>query len=205
MGGGLFVIRYSFLILVALVLVWSGISPKDRFTWFLEVAPVLIGIPLALFIDRRFKITTLLFCLLCVHAVILCVGGRYTYAEVPVGFYVQELFGFARNHYDRLGHFAQGFVPALLFREWLIRTKVLSSKRWLFIVVSSLCLSFSAVYEFIEWFTALATGENATAFLGTQGDVWDTQWDMFLALIGSVAAQVFLSRWQDSQIARLGR
>ncbi len=197
-------LRYVFLLLAIATLIWSGISPKDRLTWFLEVAPVLIGMPIALWLDRKGKLTGLLFILLCIHAVILCIGGRYTYAEVPIGFYVQELFGFARNHYDRLGHLAQGFVPAIIFREWLIRAKVVNSKKALPVIVCALCLSFSAIYEFIEWFTALVSDEGAEAFLGTQGDVWDTQWDMFLALVGSILAQVFLSRVHDRQLQRLG-
>lgn len=192
------------LILVALVLVvliWSGIGPKDRFTWFLEIAPVLIGFALILPTYHRFRLTDLLYVLIAIHCVILCVGGRYTYAEVPVGFWVQEFFGHSRNHYDRLGHFAQGFIPAILAREILIRNHVLQKPKWLFLFVTSICLSFSAVYEFIEWGAALATGENATAFLGTQGDVWDTQWDMFLALIGAVVAQFTLAKWHDRQLA----
>lgn len=197
--------RNALLLVVLAALIWSGIMPKDRFTWFLEVLPVLIGIPLALHIDRKHRITNLLFVLMCIHAVILCVGGKYTYAEVPLGFYFQELFETSRNHYDRLGHFAQGFVPAIIFREWLIRKDALAKKAFLPLVVSALCLSFSACYEFIEWFAALATGEGATAFLGTQGDVWDTQWDMFLALVGSVLAQVFFSRLHDRQIWKLSK
>jgi putative membrane protein len=185
------------------VLIWSGIAPKDRFTWFLEVAPIFIGLPVAVYFDRKYRITSLLFALLCVHACILCVGGKYTYAEVPLGFYVQEMFGFARNHYDRLGHFAQGFVPAIIFREYLIRTKAIASSRLRAVTAISFCLSFSAIYEFIEWFTAVTTGEGATAFLGTQGDVWDTQWDMFMALIGAIAAHALLSRLHDRQISGL--
>ena len=192
------------LILVAvvlIVLIWSGISPKDRFTWILEIAPVLIGFVLILPTYHRFRLTDLLYVLIAIHCVILCVGSRYTYAEVPAGFWVQEFFGFSRNHYDRLGHFAQGFVPAILAREILIRNKVVLSHKWLFLFVTSICLSFSAVYEFIEWGAALATGENATAFLGTQGDIWDTQWDMFFALIGAVVAQLTLAKWHDRQLA----
>ncbi len=195
--------KYALLLPVVAVLIWSGIAPKDRLTWFLEVAPVLVGLPVAIFIDRKYKITALLFVLLCIHAVILCVGGKYTYAEVPFGFYVQDWFGFTRNHYDRLGHFAQGFVPALLFREWLIRKNAIASNALRTLVAISFCLSFSAIYEFIEWGTALLTGSAADAFLGTQGDVWDTQWDMFLALLGAVAAHACLSRVHDRQISRL--
>lgn len=195
--------RNALLLMVAGVLVWSGLAPKDRFTWFLEVAPVLIGLPVALLIDKRHGLSTLLFALMCFHAVILCVGGKYTYAEVPIGFYFQELFHTARNHYDRVGHFAQGFVPAIILREWLIRKKAIAKKSFLPVIVVSMCLAFSACYEFIEWFTALATGEGADAFLGTQGDIWDTQWDMFMALIGSSTALLTLSRIHDRQLATL--
>lgn len=189
--------------IVLIVLIWSGITPKDRFTWFLEVAPVLIGFALIIPTYYRFRLTELLYVLITIHCVILCIGGRYTYAEVPIGFWVQEIFGFSRNHYDRLGHFAQGFIPAILAREILIRNQVVTNKKWLFLFVTSVCLSFSAVYEFIEWGAAMITGENATAFLGTQGDVWDTQWDMFLALIGAITAQLTLANLHDRQLLKL--
>jgi len=185
------------------LLVLSGIGPADRFTWFLEVAPVLIGVPIMIATYRRFPMTPLVYRLLLLHAVILMVGGHYTYAEVPLGFWMQEAFGFARNHYDRIGHLAQGFVPALLAREVLLRRSVLRRGGWLFFLVTCACLALSAVYELVEWWTALATGEAATAFLGTQGDPWDTQWDMFLALIGAVAAQLFLARLHDRQLRAL--
>jgi putative membrane protein len=154
-------------------------------------------------IYRRFPLTPLLYTLLAVHALILMVGGHYTYARVPLGFWAQDLFGFARNHYDRLGHFAQGFIPAMLVREILVRTSPLRPGRWLFVLVTAVCLAFSACYEFIEWWTALAGGESAEAFLGTQGDVWDTQWDMFLALIGAITAQLVLSKVHDRALRRL--
>lgn len=189
------------LALIALVL--SGIGPKDRFTWFLEVAPVLIGVPILLATARRFPLTPLLQRLLFLHALILMVGGHYTYAEVPLGEWAKGAFGFARNHYDRLGHFAQGFVPAILAREILLARTTLRPGAWLATLVTAVCLAFSALYELIEWAMALATGEAATAFLGTQGDVWDTQWDMFLALCGALLAQVLLSRLHDRQVARL--
>ena len=188
---------------VLLVLVWSGVSPHDRFTWVMEVAPVLIGLPILLATGRRFPLTPLLYTLLAVHACILMVGGKYTYAEVPAGFWVRDLLGLARNHYDRLGHFAQGFVPAILAREVLIRTSPLKGSRWLPFVVVAFCLAFSAFYELIEWWTAVATGDASTAFLGTQGDVWDTQWDMFLALIGAVTALATLPRVHDRQLEAL--
>lgn len=189
--------------IVTAVLVWSGIGPYDRTTWWLEVAPILLGAPVLILTFRRFPLTTLVYTLLAVHAIILAVGGHYTYARVPVGFWAQELFGFARNHYDRLGHFAQGFVPALLAREILLRTSPLRPGKWLFVIVVSICLAFSAFYEFVEWWSALLGGEAATDFLGTQGDVWDTQWDMFLAFLGAIAAQATLSRVHDGQLRRL--
>lgn len=194
-------------VLVALVLgvlAWSGVHPADRFTWLMEVFPVLIGLPVLLLTARRFRFTTLVCALLAVHAVILMVGGRYTYAEVPLGFRMQEWFGFARNHYDRIGHFAQGFVPAMVAREILVRRSPLARSRWLPFVVVAFCLAVSAFYELIEWWTALATGTAATAFLGTQGDPWDTQWDMCWALIGAVSALVLLSRLHDRALRRLG-
>lgn len=194
-------------VLVALVLgvlAWSGVHPADRFTWLMEVFPVLIGLPVLLLTARRFRFTTLVCALLAVHAVILMVGGRYTYAEVPLGFRMQEWFGFARNHYDRIGHFAQGFVPAMVAREILVRRSPLARSRWLPFVVVAFCLALSAFYELIEWWTALATGTAATAFLGTQGDPWDTQWDMCWALIGAVSALVLLSRLHDRALRRLG-
>ena len=194
-------------VLVALVLgvlAWSGVHPADRFTWLMEVFPVLIGLPVLLLTARRFRFTTLVCALLAVHAVILMVGGRYTYAEVPLGFRMQEWFGFARNHYDRIGHFAQGFVPAMVAREILVRRSPLARSRWLPFVVVAFCLAFSAFYELIEWWTALATGTAATAFLGTQGDPWDTQWDMCWALIGAVSALVLLSRLHERALRRLG-
>jgi putative membrane protein len=187
--------------LVLAVLVWSGIAPHDRFTWLLEVAPVLIGLPIVLATHRRFPLTPLLAVLLALHAIILMVGGKYTYALVPAGFWVQEWLGLARNHYDRLGHFAQGFVPAILAREILWRTSPLRGSRWLGFVVVSICLGFSAFYELIEWWTAAASGEAAEAFLGTQGDPWDTQWDMFLALIGALTSLLLLSRLHDRQLS----
>jgi putative membrane protein len=186
---------------VLAVLVWSGIAPHDRFTWVLEVLPVLIGLPILLATGKRFPLTTLLYSLLAVHACILMVGGKYTYAEVPLGFWVGEALGFARNHYDRLGHFAQGFVPAILAREILTRTSPLRGSRWLPWVCIACSLAFSAFYELTEWWTAVSTGDASTAFLGTQGDIWDTQWDMFMALIGAVTALATLSRAHDRQLA----
>ena len=192
------------LAIVLIVLVWSGIEPHDRFTWVLEVFPVIIGVPIIIYVYPRFRFTPLVYSLMAIHAVILMVGGRYTYAEVPFGFRLQEWFGFARNHYDRIGHFVQGFVPALVAREILIRRSPLRGTRWLPFLVICFCLAFSALYELIEFWTALATGEQAEAFLGTQGDPWDTQWDMMLALIGAIMALMFFSRLHDRQLRRAG-
>jgi len=194
----------ALLLSLAAVLVWSGIAPHDRFTWFLEVAPVLIGVPILIYVRPTFRFTRLVYTLLWIHAIILMVGGKYTYAEVPLGFRLQDLFGFARNHYDRIGHFAQGFIPAMLAREILIRRSPLRGSRWLPFVVVCFCLAFSALYELIEFWTALSTGEAAEAFLGTQGDVWDTQWDMQMALLGAVVALATLSRVHDRELTRNG-
>ena len=197
------VYELTLLILAGMVLVWSGVEPHDRFTWVLEVAPVLIGAPILVALRHRFRLTRLVYTLLWIHALILMVGGKYTYAQVPFGFWLQDAFGFSRNHYDRIGHFAQGFIPAMLAREVLIRRSPLRASRWLPFLVVCFCLAFSALYELIEFWTALATGEAAEAFLGTQGDVWDTQWDMQMALVGAVAALATLSRLHDRQLARL--
>ena len=196
--------EWGLLAIVLAVLVWSGIKPHDRFTWFLEVFPVLLGVPILIYLYPRFRFTPLVYGLMAFHAVILMVGGRYTYAEVPFGFWMQEAFGWGRNHYDRIGHFVQGFAPAMVAREILIRRSPLARSRWLPFLVVCFCLAFSAFYELIEFWTALATGEGAEAFLGTQGDPWDTQWDMMLALIGAITSLLLLSRWHDRQLARLG-
>ena len=196
--------RYPLILLVAVLgaLLLSGLTPYDRTTWWLEVFPILLGVPLLVATRRRFPLTHLAHTLLAVHALILMLGGHYTYARVPFGFWVQHALGFARNHYDRLGHFAQGFVPAVVTREILLRTSPLRSGKWLFVITTAVCLAISACYEFIEWGTAVATGSKADAFLGTQGDPWDTQWDMLWALIGAVSSQLLLSRTHDRQVAR---
>jgi len=193
----------TLLILCLLVLIWSGIGPHDRATWWLEVAPVLIALPFLIATRNSFPLTPLLYGLIFIHAVILMIGGHYTYAQVPIGFWVQDLLELTRNHYDRLGHIAQGFVPAILAREILIRLRVVSGRAWLNVIVVSLCLAFSAFYEMLEWWTAVLAGEGATAFLGTQGDVWDTQWDMFLCMIGAITSLLLLSRLHDRQLATL--
>lgn len=186
-----------------LVLAWSGYHPKDAFTWFLEVAPVLIALPLLLFTGRRFPLTTLTYGLLTLHGVILMVGGHYTYAEMPLFNWLRDSFDLARNHYDRVGHIAQGFIPAIVTREILLRASPLQPGKWLFFLTTSVCLAISAFYEMIEWWVAVASGDEAVAFLATQGDVWDTQWDMFLALCGALTSQLLLGRWHDRQLARI--
>ncbi|MBI3803469.1 MAG: DUF2238 domain-containing protein [Nitrospirae bacterium] len=194
------------LVLLALAvvgLIISDVDSYDRLTWILETFPILIGFPLLILSHRRFPLTPLLYRLLFIHAIILMVGGHYTYARVPIGFWVQDLFHFTRNHYDRLGHLAQGFVPAILAREILLRRTPLHPGKWLFFLVTSVCLAFSAFYELFEWWTALVQGESANDFLGTQGDVWDTQWDMFCALIGALTAQLTLSRRHDRELRQL--
>ena len=187
----------------AICLVVSGIHPYDRSTWCLEVFPVLVGAPLLIATHRPFPLTPLLYRLLFLHALILMIGGHYTYAQVPLGFWVQDLLHLSRNHYDRLGHFAQGFVPAMLAREILLRRSPLLPGKWLFFLVVCVCLAFSAFYELIEWWTAVIMGQAADAFLGTQGDPWDTQWDMFVALVGAVAAQLLLSRAHDRALGAM--
>jgi putative membrane protein len=193
----------ALVLLGAIALIISGINPADRTTWWLEVFPILVAVPILLATARRFPLTPLAYRLIFLHALILMVGGHYTYAKVPLGFWMEQWFGFTRNHYDRIGHFAQGFVPAIIAREILLRRSPLTTGKWLFTIVTALCLAISACYEFVEWFAAVLGGSSADAFLGTQGDVWDTQWDMFMAFIGAIAAQLLLARVQDKQLARL--
>jgi putative membrane protein len=190
-------------VIAVLGLVWSGIGPHDRITWWLEVAPVCIGLAVCTLTYSRYRLSPLLYRLLFVHALILMLGGHYTYAEVPAGFWVQDALDLSRNHYDRLGHLAQGFIPAILAREILIRSSPLRPGRWLFFLVTCFCLAFSAFYEMIEWWAALIGGDSAESFLGTQGDVWDTQWDMFLALLGAAISQLLLARVHDRSLARV--
>jgi len=191
------------LAVVLLALAFSGIGPHDRLTWMLEVAPVVIVAPLLVATFHRFPLTPLLYGLVGVHALILVYGGHYTYALTPAGLWFQDLFDLSRNHYDRLGHLAQGFIPAIAAREVLIRTSPLKSSRWLPFLTVATCLAVSATYEFVEWWTALVGGVAAEDFLGTQGDVWDTQWDMFLATCGAVLALLLLSGRHDRALARL--
>lgn len=190
--------------LVGVALVASGVAPFDRATWWMEVAPVIILAPLLVASHRRFPLTRLLQVLIAAHALVLIVGGAWTYARVPFGFWLQDVMGLERNPYDRIGHFMQGFVPALAAREILLRRAVVRGRGWLFFIVSCICLAISAVYELVEWGAAVALGQGAEAFLGTQGDPWDTQSDMAMALVGAVCAQWALGRWHDRQLARIG-
>lgn len=183
-----------------LIFVWSAIRPHDYFTWLLEVFPAIMGTAVLAFTCRRFPLTPLLYTLIALHMIILMVGGHYTYAEVPLGNWVRDQFGLSRNHYDRVGHFAQGLVPAMIAREVLLRLNVLKRGRWLFVVVVSVCLAISALYELLEWIVSALTGSAGDAFLGTQGDVFDTQKDMALALLGAVTALLTLSRLHDRQL-----
>lgn len=190
-----------FLVLgVVLVLIWSGVWPRDRLTWFMEVIWVMIGLPLVMWAWKRFPLTRLLCWLLAIHAVILMVGGRYTYVEVPIGLWIRDAFDLSRNHYDRLGHFAQGFIPAILARELLLRRTPLRPGPWLFYLVVSCSLAFSAFFEFLEWWAAVVMGGRADAFLATQGDIWDTQWDMFLAMCGAILAQFVFAKMHNRQV-----
>lgn len=187
------------------VFVWSLIHPHDYFTWILEVFPAIIGIALIVALRRRFPLTPLVLTLLTIHAIILMIGGHYTYAEVPLGFWMKDAFHFTRNHYDRIGHFAQGFVPAMVAREILIRRNVVRTRGWLYFIVVAICLAISAAYELLEWRVSVASGSAGDAFLGTQGDIWDTQEDMATALIGAAMAPLLLYRLHDRQLARLER
>ncbi len=190
---------------LAAVFIWSGINPHDRFTWLLEVSPVIIGVIALAVTYRRFPLTSLAYVCIWLHALILCVGGKYTYAEVPLGEWAKEAFDLSRNHYDRLGHVAQGFFPAIIAREIFIRCSPIKSGGWLFFVVTCYCLAFSAFFEMIEWWVAVASGSDADAYLATQGDVWDTQWDMFLCWIGAMVAQLLSARLHDRQLSNLHR
>lgn len=196
------VLLFAMLFLV-LSLIISGIDPFDRGTWFMEVLPVLIVVPLLIHTYKRFPLTNLLYVLIFIHCMVLIVGGTYTYARVPLGFEMAEWFGLDRNPYDKIGHFMQGFVPAIAAREILLRNGILKHGKMLIFIVISIVLAISASYELIEWAAALTLGEGAEEFLGTQGYEWDTQSDMFFALIGSVSALFLLSKWHDRQLYKL--
>jgi putative membrane protein len=193
----------SLFVLVSIFFIWSAIHPHDFFTWFLEVLPVLIAIPVLVMTCNKFPLTNLVYGLIAVHMLILLVGGHYTYAEMPLFSWMRDYYGWDRNYYDRLGHVAQGFVPAMIAREILLRTSPLRPGKWLFFIVVCVCLAISAFYEFIEWWVALASGSDAVAFLATQGDIWDTQWDMFLAFSGAISAQLLLTKAHMRQMRQM--
>lgn len=192
-------------VIFGLVFAWSAVGPHDRFTWWLEVLPAVAAIVILAATRARFRLTPLLYILILVHAIILMVGGHYTYAEVPLGDWLQSITGSDRNNYDKLGHLAQGFVPAMVARELLLRLSVLSRRNWLPFLVVCICLAISAFYELIEWWAALLTGEGADAFLGTQGYAWDTQSDMLWALSGAILALILLSAVHDRQLRHIGQ
>lgn len=185
------------------VFAWSAIHPHDYFTWLLEIFPAVVGIAVLLATYRHFRFTTLVYVLVWFHAIILVIGGHYTYAEMPLFNWVRDTFSLSRNYYDRVGHFAQGFAPSIISREILLRKSLLKQGKWLFFIVVCICLALSAFYEFTECWVALATGTAATDFLGTQGDIWDTQWDMFLAMCGAIISQLILSKTHDKALERL--
>lgn len=193
-------LTWFLLAVVVAVILWSGIAPKDRMTWWLEVSPALIGLAALAVLRKKFRFTPLLQTLIALHMILLAVGGHYTYAEVPLGDWIRDALNLGRNHYDRLGHFAQGFVPALIAREVILRREIVPVRRWIGFFAVCTAMTISALYELIEWIAAAIYGQNADAFLGGQGDVWDTQKDMACALVGAVCALVFFSRWQDQQL-----
>ena len=192
--------QWVWVIIFLAVLVWSAIKPHDTFTWFLEVVPALLGFVILAISRKSFPLTPLLYVLILIHCIILMVGGHYTYAEVPLFDWIKEALNQSRNNYDKLGHFAQGLIPAMIAREVLSRKNVINGKSWLGFLSICFALAFSALYELIEWWVALATGEDAEAFLGTQCYIWDTQSDMALALLGAIIAILVLSRFHDKQL-----
>jgi len=196
-------VKAAWLITFFAVLIWSGIAPKDYLTWVLEVAPAVIGFVILATTYHSFRLTGLLYVLILSHCVVLMVGGHYTYAEVPLFDYLKPVFGFERNNYDKLGHLVQGFVPAMISREILIRNNIVSSAAWRNFFIICVCLSLSALYELIEWSAAMVSEQAAEAFLGTQGDIWDTQSDMAFALIGAMLALVVMGRIHDRQLDQI--
>jgi putative membrane protein len=194
--------RNLWLIVFFGTLIWSGFQPKDFVTWILEVMPALIGFAVLVATRRRFPMTPLAYVLILLHCVILMVGGHYTYAEVPLFDWIRDGFDLQRNNYDKVGHFAQGFVPAIVAREILVRNAIVAGKGWMAFIIVCVCLSISAFYELIEWWVAIFSAEAAEAFLGTQGYIWDTQSDMMYALVGAITALLLLSRLHDKQLER---
>ena len=196
-------LQASLLAIVVIALIASGVAPYERLTWFMEVAPVLIALPLMIATRRNYPLTLLLTVLIAIHALVLIGGGAYTYARVPLGFWLQDMLGTLRNPYDKIGHFMQGFVPTMVAREILLRGDFVRGRRMVGFLCVCVAMAISACYELIEWGAAVALGQGADEFLGTQGDVWDTQSDMFMALIGASAALLLLARWHDRQLAAL--
>lgn len=194
---------YTLLFLLIALLIWSGINPKEYFTWFLEVLPALLGILVLAITFKNFRFTNLVYLLIFFHCAILIVGGHYTYAEVPFFDWIRDVFNQSRNNYDKLGHFVQGFVPAMIARELLIRKKVILKKNWLPFIVICIALAISAAYELIEWAVSVLSGEGGDSFLGTQGYIWDTQSDMLFALIGAILALLTLSKIHNTQLFKL--
>lgn len=197
------VIKIGWILIFSVVLIWSGIYPKDRITWFLEVFPALVGLLVLALTYHRFRLTPMLYFLILVHSIILMVGAHYTYAEVPLFDWLTDVFDWSRNNYDKLGHLAQGFVPAMIAREIIIRKQIIQGTIWQGFFIVSFCLALSALYELIEWWVALFSEEAAEAFLGTQGYIWDTQSDIMYALIGALLALGLLSKWHNAQLAKL--
>lgn len=194
---------YTLLVLISALFIWSAINPFEYFTWFLEVLPAIIGILIVAITFNKFRFTNLVYLLIFIHCVILIIGGHYTYAEVPLFDWIQETFNQSRNNYDKLGHFAQGFVPAMIARELLIRKNIILNKKWLNFIIVSIALAISAAYEFIEWAVSICTGEGGDSFLGTQGYIWDTQSDMLYATIGAIMALLFLSKTHNTHLKKI--
>lgn len=194
---------YTLLVLIIVLFIWSAIKPFEYFTWFLEVLPAVIGVVILVLTFKSFRFTNLVYILIFIYAVILIVGGHYTYAEVPLFDWIQETFSQSRNNYDKLGHFAQGFVPAMITRELLIRKRVVKKARWLNFIIVCIVMAISVTYEFIEWVVSLTTGEGGDSFLGTQGYIWDTQSDMLYATIGGIMALIFLGKHHDKRLNEL--
>jgi len=196
-------LRKIWITIFCTILIWSGINPHDYFTWFLEVIPALIGVFVLWKTEKSFPLTILVYNLILIHMIILMIGGHYTYAKVPLFNTIKDIFELTRNNYDKIGHLAQGFVPAMIAREIFIRKKIINSKTWENFLIITFCLGFSAFYELIEWWVAIASGESAEAFLGTQGYIWDTQSDMGLALLGAIIALISLSKIHNKQLNKI--
>lgn len=194
---------YTLLIVFTAALLWSIINPNEGFTCFLEIIPAIIGFVILVFTFKKFRFTNFTYTLILIHCIILFIGGHYTYAEVPFFNYIKEIFDQSRNNYDKVGHFAQGFVPAMIIRELFIRKKVISSQSFFNFIIVSICLAISAAYEWIEWFVSVSTGDGGDAFLGTQGYVWDTQSDMLFATIGAITALLLFSKTQDKALLKI--